>query len=85
MTTTEAAPAFHPYTTPQSRAETLVFNYVTSRLEKTDIHVTFGPDDVYIVWFAYTLGNWKALISTTLPDRMYYVDAYKNFENVYYS
>lgn len=32
--------------------------------------VTTGT--VYVVWFAYTLGNWKALCSTDLPDGKYY-------------
>jgi hypothetical protein len=71
-----------------------VYNYVKVHLEKTDTHVTFGPDEVYVVWFAYVLGGWKALCSTTLPDGMYYevthdkntgetyLDAYKKFENV---
>jgi hypothetical protein len=79
---------------PQSRAKALVFDYVKSRLEKTDTHVTFADDEVYVVWFAFTLGNWKALLSTTLPDGMYYevthnaakgetyLDAYKKFDNV---
>ena len=78
----------------QEIAKSLVFDYVKSRLEKTDTHVTFAPDEVYVVWFAFTLGNWKALISTTLPDGMYYevthnaakaetyLDAYKKFDNV---
>lgn len=51
-------------------------------------------DDVYIVWFSKTLQNWKALVSTTVPDGMYYeithngemketyVDAYKKWDNV---
>lgn len=76
------------------KAQRLVFEYVKDRLEKTDTHVTFGPDEVYIVWFSKTLQNWKALLSTTLPDGMYYevtyngdqketyIDAYKKFENV---
>jgi len=76
------------------RAKMLVYAYVKSRLEKTDTHVTFGPDEVYVVQFTKVLGNWKALVSTTLPDEMYYevthdgvacydyVDAYKKFENV---
>lgn len=78
----------------QGRALDLVYAYVKSRLEKTDTHVDFGPSDVYVVWFSKTLGNWKALLSTTLPDGMYYevthdgvacydyIDAYKKFENV---
>lgn len=75
-------------------ARELVFDYIKARLEKTDTHVTFGLDEVYVVWFAYTLGSWKALISTTLPDGVYYevthsaakretyLDAYKKFDNV---
>lgn len=78
----------------QEKAKRLVFEYVKSRLEKTDTHVTFAEDEVYVVWFAKTLQNWKALVSTTLPDGMYYevtynggkaetyIDAYKKFDNV---
>lgn len=77
-----------------ARAQMLVYCYVKSHLEKTDTHVEFNPSDVYVVWFAYTLGNWKALLSTRLPDGMYYevthskahrmdyLDAYKKFQNV---
>ena len=78
----------------QVRAKQVVFEYVKARLEKTDTHVTFGPDDVYVVIFSKVLQNWKALVSTTLPDGMYYevthngdkhetyLDAYKKFDNV---
>ena len=78
----------------QARAKEIVFDYVKAHLEKTDTHVTFGPDEVYVVWFSKTLQNWKALVSTTLPDGMYYevtydgnkarayLDAYKKFDNV---
>lgn len=80
--------------TYQEKALRLVFEFVKARLEKTDTHVTFAPDEVYVVWFSKTLQNWKALISTTLPDGMYYevthngdkaetyIDAYKKFDNV---
>lgn len=76
------------------KARRLVYEYVKTRLEKTDTHATFTEDDVYVVWFAYVLGSWKVLISTTLPDGMYYevtrnnaysetyIDAYKKFNNV---
>lgn len=52
------------------------------------------PDDVYVVWLCKALGNNKALLSTNVPDGMYYevtyngakneayVDAYKKQENV---
>jgi len=79
--------------TYMEKARRIVYEYIKPRLEKTDTHVTFAPDEVYIVWFSKTLQNWKALVSTTLPDGMYYevtysgdkeetyLDAYKKFEN----
>ena len=69
-----------------------VFNYVKDHLDVTD-NTKFTLDDVYIVWSCKTLQNWKALISTNLPDGMYYectyngdikllyLDAYKKFDN----
>lgn len=81
------------YDQPQQDARKIVYDYVKDRLEKTDTHVTFGEDEVYVVWFSFILGDWKALISTTLPDGMYYevtrnstkeetyLDAYKKFDN----
>lgn len=76
------------------KARRLVYEYVKPRLEKTDTHVTFAQDEVYVVWFVKALQNWKALVSTSLPDGMYYevtyngaareayIDAYKKFDNV---
>jgi Family of unknown function (DUF6275) len=78
----------------QERAIQIVYDYVKSHLEITDTHVTFKRDEVYVVWWCKTLQNWKALVSTTLPDGMYYevthngekresyLDAYKKFDNV---
>lgn len=54
------------------RAKELVYEHVKRRLEPTDQHVTFGIDEVYVVFFTYVLGSWKAFLSTTLPDGMYY-------------
>lgn len=77
----------------QERAKDLVVNYFNSRKEKTD-EFYLSVDKVYVVWFAKTLQNWKALISTTVPDGMYYevtyngdtkeayIDVYKKFDNV---
>lgn len=74
------------------KAQRLVTDYVESHFDKSDPEI---PDfGVYIVWFSKTLQNWKALLSTTLPDQMYYevtyngdakeayIDAYKKFNNV---
>lgn len=77
----------------ETHARNIVYDYVKAQLKKTDIHVSFMPEDVYVVWFCKTLQNWKALVSTSLPDGMYYevtyngdkeetyLDAYKKFEN----
>lgn len=76
----------------QEIAKEIVLNYANKHIDKTD-NVQITLDDVYIVWFCKTLQNWKALLSTTLPDGMYYevtyngdkkevyLDAYKKFEN----
>jgi hypothetical protein len=74
-----------------------VYDYVKNHLDKTDAkYTTFSEDEVYVVWYSYILGGWKALVSTTLPDGMYYevtynskknevyLDAYKKFENQCY-
>lgn len=73
-------------------AKRLVREYIDSRVDKTD-NFTITDDQIYIVWFSKTLQNWKALVSTTIPDGMYYevtyngdkkeayIDAYKKFDN----
>lgn len=70
----------------------VVVNYFNEKVDKTD-NFTITKDDVYIVWFSKTLQNFKALVSTTVSDGMYYeltyngdkkqlyLDAYKKFEN----
>lgn len=76
----------------QKIAKEVVLDYANKHIDKTD-NVQITLDDVYVVWFCKTLQNWKALLSTTLPDGMYYevtyngdkkevyLDAYKKFEN----
>lgn len=67
--------------------------YINKHLDQSEkVHIT--EDDVYIVWLCKTLQNNKALVSTTLPNGMYfeityngdkkecYVDAYKKWENI---
>jgi hypothetical protein len=31
-----------------------------------------GLEEIYVVWYCYTLGNWKALISTNVKDDQYF-------------
>lgn len=76
----------------QKIAIKIVLDYANEHIDKTD-NVQITLDNVFIVWFCKTLQNWKALVSTTLPDGMYYevtyngdkkeayLDAYKKFEN----
>ena len=77
------------------RAKELVVRYFNEQSERTD-NFKLTKDDVFIVWFCKTLQNWKALVSTTVSDGMYYevthngdknetyLDAYKKWQNVRY-
>lgn len=68
----------------------IVKNYIVEHLDKSDNNPEF---EVYTVWKCKILQNWKYLLSSTLPDGMYYevtyngdvnefyLDAYKKFEN----
>ena len=72
------------------RAEKIVRHYIEEHLDKSDPKCEFST---YIVWKCKILQNWKYLISSSLPDGMYYeltfngdkcewyLDAYKKFEN----
>lgn len=55
----------------QEKARQIVMEYFNEHADVTD-HIQITMDDVYIVWFSKTLQNWKALISTTVPDGKYY-------------
>lgn len=69
-----------------------VADYANEQMDKTD-REQITEDDVFVVWLCKTLQNSKALVSTTLPDGMYYevtydgdkqmayVDAYKKWQN----
>lgn len=77
------------------RAKELVVRYFNEQSERTD-NFKLTKDDVFVVWFCKTLQNWKALVSTTVSDGMYYevthngdknetyLDAYKKWQNVRY-
>ena len=72
------------------KALIIVKDYIREHLDKSDPNPEF---EVYTVWKAKVLQNWKYLISSTLYDGMYYeltyngdkdewyLDAYKKFEN----
>lgn len=51
----------------------IVRKYVEEHLDKSDPKQEY---DVYVVWQCYILSNAKWLLSTTLPDGMYYEITY---------
>lgn len=73
-----------------SKAIDIVADSTDEHLDKTNNQTDYT---VFVVWYCKTLQNFKALLSTTLPDGMYYevtyngdkdeiyLDAYKKFEN----
>ena len=77
----------------QEKAKQIVINYYNERVEITD-NKKLTESEVFVVWFSKTLQNWKALVSTTISDGMYYevtyngdkketyLDSYMKWENV---
>ena len=58
----------------------LVADYTNEHLDKSD-GKQITADDVYVVWMCKTLQNNKALLSTTIPDGMYYEVTYNGDKN----
>lgn len=56
-------------------AKELVKDYSNGRSDKTD-DVLVSDDDIYVVWSCKILQNNKALLSTIVPDGMYYEITY---------
>lgn len=79
-------------TAMMDKAREIVKDYFNSNVDVTD-KKQITINNVFVVWFAKTLQNWKALVSTTVSDGMYYeltyngdkdeiyVDVYKKWEN----
>lgn len=76
----------------QEKARRIVIDYFNNHIDATD-KKRITMDEVFVIWFSKTLQNWKCLVSTTVPDGMYYeithngdkdetyVDVYKKLEN----
>jgi len=71
-----------------------VVHYFNEQADSTDKNGKITEDDVYVVWLTKALQNNKAVLSTTVPDGMYYeftwngdrkegyLDVYKKWKNV---
>ena len=76
------------------KSKDAVAQYTNSNIATTYDGEHITADEVYVVWYCKTLQNAKALLSTNLPDSMYYettyngdknemyFDAYKKVENI---
>lgn len=49
-----------------------VVEYFNSQVDSTDKNGKITEDQVFVVWMTKVLQNNKALLSTTIPDGMYY-------------
>ena len=70
-----------------------IVDYFNSQADSTDKNGKITEDNVFFVWGVKVLQNNKALVSTNIPDGMYYectyngdkkemyVDAYKKWKN----
>lgn len=75
------------------KCKQLIVDYANENFDKTD-QTEITTDHVFVVWSCKTLQNNKALLSTTVPDGMYYeltydgenlqiyFDAYKKWKNM---
>ena len=76
-----------------AKAKEIVKNYFNEKVDKTD-NKKIATEEIFIVWSCKALQNFKALLSTTISDGMYYeltyngdkaewyLDCYKKWENV---
>lgn len=57
----------------QDKAKEIVWEFVRSQYGTTQ---NYEGLEIYVVWFAKTLQNWKALLSTNIADGAYYEVTY---------
>ena len=77
----------------QSVCKKKLVDWYNKHCEENYLAMKIDLSNVFVVWSCKTLQNNKALLSTTVPDGMYYeltyngdknelyMDAYKKFEN----
>lgn len=77
----------------REKAISAVVDYFNSQVDSSDKNGKITIENVFVVWECKTLQNNKALLSTTVPDGMYYeftwngnksegyLDSYKKWKN----
>lgn len=65
----------------QAKAKQILVNYIDSHYSQSFEKPVF---EVYVVWFAKVLQNWKVLLSTDRPDGRYYELTYNGDKRVTY-
>lgn len=73
-----------PLSFPDQAKQIVVDHFNGTRDPSDTDRYQLKMEDVYVVWFCKTLQNWKALVSTILPDLTYYEVTYNGNENVIY-
>jgi hypothetical protein len=68
----------------QQLAKNIVFDWIYNGLGERKHNPSFSHDEVYVVWYCFILGGWKALVSTTLPDGRYYEVTYNKAKSEVY-
>lgn len=63
-------------------ARLVVHRYYHEQLENA--RYPLDLEEVYVVWFSKTLKNWKALVSTTQEDALYYEVTHNGYDNETY-
>ncbi len=78
---------------PTTKARVIVANHFNESRARADIP-ELALSNTKLVWFSKTLKNWKALVITDVPDKLYYevtydgnrectyLDVYNKLENV---
>ena len=65
------------------KCKEILVDYFNKNVDKTD-NFELTEDDVYVVWSCKTLQNNKALLSTNVPDGMYYEITFNGDKNELY-
>lgn len=60
------------------------YNIVGLGTKRGEPIIEISIQEIYIVWFAFVLGNWKAVLSTSRPDGTIYEVTYNKDKNEWY-